>query len=76
MVKSGELRASPQMARACQAAEDSRALNAIRGACLIMAGNGLCTGGRIVARGGRSPSGSGAITGSRVPTSERHDRGV
>lgn len=48
MVKTGELRASLQTARPCRSAQESRALNSVRGPCLIMAGSGMCTGGRIM----------------------------
>src|SRR6185295_15932006 len=39
MVRSGELRRSLQNTRACPTAGDSRALNDVKGPCLIMAGN-------------------------------------
>jgi metallo-beta-lactamase family protein len=48
MVESGELRRQLQNARPCPKPADSRALNDVEGPCLIMAGNGMCTGGRIV----------------------------
>ena len=48
MVRSGELRRNLQSARPCPTSQDSRALNDVTGPCLIMAGNGMCTGGRIV----------------------------
>ena len=48
MVQSGELRKSLQCARGCPTPGDSRALNEVKGPCLIMAGNGMCTGGRII----------------------------
>ncbi len=48
MVASGELRKSLASARACTSPGDSRALNDVNGPCLIMAGAGMCTGGRIV----------------------------
>jgi metallo-beta-lactamase family protein len=48
MVESGELRKSLSVARACPKPGDSRALNEVNGPCLIMAGAGMCTGGRIV----------------------------
>src|SRR4030095_13969545 len=48
MVESGELRRNLTFARACPKAEDSRALNGVKGPCLIMAGNGMCSGGRIM----------------------------
>jgi metallo-beta-lactamase family protein len=47
MVSSGELRRNLDCARACPKPGDSRALNDVKGPCLIMAGNGMCTGGRI-----------------------------
>jgi metallo-beta-lactamase family protein len=48
LVKSGELRKNLEFARACPKPADSRALNDVTGPCLIMAGAGMCTGGRIV----------------------------
>jgi|SRR5215831_1419145 len=48
MVESGELRKSLALARACPKPGDSRALNEVEGPCLIMAGAGMCTGGRII----------------------------
>jgi metallo-beta-lactamase family protein len=48
MQKSGELRAHLETAKFCQTANDSRALNDVPGPCLIMAGAGMCTGGRIL----------------------------
>jgi metallo-beta-lactamase family protein len=48
MVKSGELQRNLQSAHPCPTPQDSRALNEVQGPCLIMAGNGMCTGGRIV----------------------------
>jgi metallo-beta-lactamase family protein len=48
MQKSGELRQHLQTAHFCPSAEDSRALNLTPGPCLIMAGAGMCTGGRIL----------------------------
>jgi len=48
MQKSGELQARLQSAKFCQSAEESRALNDTPGPCLIMAGAGMCTGGRIL----------------------------
>ena len=32
----------------CPTANDSRALNEVKGPCMIMAGAGMCTGGRIM----------------------------
>jgi metallo-beta-lactamase family protein len=46
--KSGELRQQLETAKYSQTAEDSRALNDINGPCMIMAGAGMCTGGRIL----------------------------
>jgi metallo-beta-lactamase family protein len=48
MHESGELRENLQTVQFCPTAEDSRALNHIKGTCLIMAGAGMCTGGRIL----------------------------
>src|SRR5262245_1630320 len=48
MQKSGELRQELETAKFCPTANDSRALNDVKGPCLIMAGAGMCTGGRIL----------------------------
>ncbi|HET9785494.1 MAG TPA: MBL fold metallo-hydrolase [Pyrinomonadaceae bacterium] len=48
MVASGELRKNLESARACPKPGDSRALNNFKGPCLIMAGSGMCSGGRIM----------------------------
>ena len=48
MQKSGELREKLDSVKFCQTADDSRALNDVKGPCLIMAGAGMCTGGRIL----------------------------
>jgi len=48
MQRSGELRANLDTVKMCPTANDSRALNEFRGGCLIMAGAGMCTGGRIL----------------------------
>ena len=48
MVQSGELRRNLESARACPRPLDSRALNDVDGPCLIMAGSGMCTSGRIM----------------------------
>jgi metallo-beta-lactamase family protein len=48
MFKSGEFRTQLESVKFCQTAEDSKALNDINGGCLIMAGAGMCTGGRIL----------------------------
>jgi metallo-beta-lactamase family protein len=48
MRQSGELREHLETAQFCPTANDSRALNDVTGACLIMAGAGMCTGGRIL----------------------------
>lgn len=48
MVKSGELRHQLQSVRFCQTADESRKLNEVKGPCMIMAGSGMCTGGRIL----------------------------
>src|SRR5262249_28741094 len=48
MMKSGELSRGLKSAFPCPKSEDSRALNAAKGPCLVMAGNGMCSGGRIM----------------------------
>lgn len=48
MVKSGDLRENLQSARFCPTSQDSKALNDAKGPCMIMAGSGMCTGGRIM----------------------------
>jgi len=48
MVQSGDLRHSLTSVRACARPGESRALNSVKGPCLIMAGSGMCTGGRIM----------------------------
>jgi metallo-beta-lactamase family protein len=48
MQKSGELRNELESVKFCPSAEDSKALNSAKGPCMIMAGAGMCTGGRIL----------------------------
>jgi metallo-beta-lactamase family protein len=48
MLKSGELRANLDTVQFCPTANDSRALNDFEGPCLIIAGAGMCNGGRIL----------------------------
>ncbi len=48
MIKSGELRRNLQSVRVCPTAKDSQALNEMSGPCMIMAGAGMCNGGRIL----------------------------
>ena len=48
MIESGELRRNLTSVYRSPKAEDSRALNAVKGPCLIMAGSGMCNGGRIM----------------------------
>ena len=48
MWRSGELSANLQTLRRSITAEDSRALNELPGPLLIIAGSGMCTGGRIL----------------------------
>jgi metallo-beta-lactamase family protein len=48
MQRSGELREQLETVQFCPTANDSRALNEVKGPCLIMAGAGMCTGGRIL----------------------------
>jgi metallo-beta-lactamase family protein len=48
MMKSGNLHTNLKTVKFCPTADDSRALNDHPGPCLIMAGAGMCTGGRIL----------------------------
>ncbi|HXC67227.1 MAG TPA: MBL fold metallo-hydrolase [Nitrospiraceae bacterium] len=48
LMKSGKLRRNLETVRFCPTAYDSRKLNEVKGPCLIMAGSGMCTGGRIL----------------------------
>lgn len=48
MQKSGELARHLRTARPCPTAAESRRLTQASGPCLIMAGSGMCTGGRIL----------------------------
>lgn len=48
MQKSGELATHAKTMRTCSTAAESRRLNTVKGPCLIMAGSGMCTGGRIM----------------------------
>ena len=48
MVQSGELMRSLRSARPCSSPGESRALNSVKEACMIMAGSGMCNGGRIM----------------------------
>jgi metallo-beta-lactamase family protein len=48
MQKSGELAMHLRTARLCPTASESRRLSLAKGPCLIMAGSGMCTGGRIM----------------------------
>jgi metallo-beta-lactamase family protein len=48
MQQSGELREHLEAVKFCPTADDSRALNQVKGPCMIMAGAGMCTGGRIL----------------------------
>ena len=48
MVASGELRKNLASTQASARPGDSRALNSVKGPCLIMAGSGMCNGGRIM----------------------------
>jgi metallo-beta-lactamase family protein len=48
MQQSGELREKLDTVKFCPTAADSRALNDVKGPCMIMAGAGMCTGGRIL----------------------------
>jgi metallo-beta-lactamase family protein len=48
MQQSGELKQQLDTVQFCPSADDSRALNGTKGPCMIMAGAGMCTGGRIL----------------------------
>jgi metallo-beta-lactamase family protein len=48
MYESGELRDNLETVRYCPTADDSRALNDAEGPMLVLAGAGMCTGGRIL----------------------------
>lgn len=48
MVRSGDLRRSLATAHPCAKPGESKALNNVNGPCLIMAGSGMCNGGRIM----------------------------
>jgi metallo-beta-lactamase family protein len=48
MQRSGELREKLETVKFCPSAEDSRALNDLPGPLMVMAGAGMCTGGRIL----------------------------
>jgi metallo-beta-lactamase family protein len=48
MMRSGEFQKTLDRVHACPTADASRALNQVDGPCLIMAGSGMCTGGRIL----------------------------
>ena len=48
MIRSGELRQHLSTLKTCSSPNASRELNSVEGPCLIMAGNGMCSGGRIV----------------------------
>lgn len=46
--KSGELKKDLSTLQMCQTPDESRALNAIEGPCIILAGSGMCNAGRIL----------------------------
>jgi metallo-beta-lactamase family protein len=48
MIDSGLLRKNLNSAVACSTPGESQALNKTKGPCVIMAGSGMCTGGRIM----------------------------
>jgi metallo-beta-lactamase family protein len=48
MLDAGELRRGLGTVHPCASAAKSRALNTVAGPCMIMAGSGMCSGGRIV----------------------------
>jgi metallo-beta-lactamase family protein len=48
MQQSGELREKLDTVKFCPSADDSRELNNVKGPLMVMAGAGMCTGGRIL----------------------------
>jgi len=48
LLAAGQLREHLSTLKFCNTAEDSKALNDIKGPCMIIAGAGMCNGGRIV----------------------------
>jgi metallo-beta-lactamase family protein len=48
MQRSGELQHNLETVTMCTTTDESRALNSVEGPCLIMAGSGMCNGGRIL----------------------------
>jgi metallo-beta-lactamase family protein len=48
MVRSGDLHPNLDIAHPCPTPGDSKALNGEKGPCVIMAGSGMCNGGRIM----------------------------
>ena len=48
LIATGQFRKYLSTLQICHSAEDSKALNAINGPCMIIAGAGMCNGGRIV----------------------------
>src|SRR4026209_13084 len=47
-IRDRPLRADLQTMKPTPTADESRAINDVRGACLVMAGAGMCNGGRIL----------------------------
>lgn len=47
-IASGEFGNYLKTVYTCQSAQDSKALNSFEGACVIIAGSGMCNGGRII----------------------------
>ena len=46
-LETGRLAEARRWMRMSRTSEESKAINAIRGTCIIMAGSGMCTGGRV-----------------------------
>jgi metallo-beta-lactamase family protein len=72
MLESGELQRNLELTRPCPSANDSRGLNKVQGPCMIMAGNGMCSGGRILhhlRHNLQNPGTAVLIVGFQSPTS-------
>lgn len=48
LIRSGELRRNLSSVRTAASREESQAINDVKGACIVIAGSGMCTAGRIL----------------------------